>query len=307
MRIEPIVDEDGVRASVDVLAETDPRRDADATEELHALGEPGRLALLARDDDGAAVGCGATGPIGGDTAWYASVDVRAEARRRGLGSALLARLAEHAFAGGADGLEIETRSDAGLAFAARHRFVETGRESEVVLDLRTASGDGGEPPAGVEIVRRSERPGLEEAMYAVALEAEPDIPGHDGRGPGTFDEFRAVNLDRPARRPELTFVALAGDRVIGYAILHAGSRHIAYHGMTGVARDWRGRGVASALKRRQITAAREAGYDLLVTENEVRNDPIRRLNEAFGYRPYGETVFLLRAGTAPVEHRGERE
>jgi len=69
---------------------------------------------------------------------------------------------------------------------------------------------------------------------------------------------------------------------------------VCYHGMTGVARAWRGRGVATALKRRQIAAARAAGYRLLMTENEHRNVPIRRLNEAFGYVPHGETLFLRR-------------
>ena len=131
-------------------------------------------------------------------------------------------------------------------------------------------------------------------MYRVALEAEPDIPADEPRGPGTFAEFCALNLDRPARRPELTFVALEGDEVVGYAILHAGPGRVAYHGMTGVARAHRGRGIASALKSRQVAAAKAAGYALLVTENEVRNDPIRRLNEAFGYVPYGETVFLAK-------------
>jgi GNAT superfamily N-acetyltransferase len=58
----------------------------------------------------------------------------------------------------------------------------------------------------------------------------------------------------------------------------------ANHDMTAVKRVWRGRGVAGALKRAQIAWAKGAGYERLVTQNEVRNEPIRRLNERLGYR-----------------------
>jgi RimJ/RimL family protein N-acetyltransferase len=54
--------------------------------------------------------------------------------------------------------------------------------------------------------------------------------------------------------------------------------------MTGVKRRWRGRGVAGALKRAQIAWAKEQGFERLQTQNEIRNEPIRRLNERLGYR-----------------------
>ena len=53
--------------------------------------------------------------------------------------------------------------------------------------------------------------------------------------------------------------------------------------MTGVLRAYRGRGIAAALKRTQIAWAKQAGYERLQTANEVRNEPIRRLNERHGY------------------------
>jgi RimJ/RimL family protein N-acetyltransferase len=82
----------------------------------------------------------------------------------------------------------------------------------------------------------------------------------------------------------LTFIALAGDQVIGYAGLdHYGDD--AFHGLTAVKRAWRGQGVATALKRSQIAAAKERGIKRLVTESEERNTPMRRLNEKLGYRP----------------------
>jgi GNAT superfamily N-acetyltransferase len=53
--------------------------------------------------------------------------------------------------------------------------------------------------------------------------------------------------------------------------------------MTAVKRDWRRRGVASALKTAQLAAAKTAGFRGIVTLNETRNEPMRRLNERLGY------------------------
>ena len=60
---------------------------------------------------------------------------------------------------------------------------------------------------------------------------------------------------------------------------------MAHHDLTGVKRAWRGRGIAGALKRKQIAWAKEQGYERLSTRNEERNAPIRKLNERYGYRP----------------------
>jgi len=53
--------------------------------------------------------------------------------------------------------------------------------------------------------------------------------------------------------------------------------------MTAVKRNWRRRGVASALKASQLAAAKAAGFRGIVTLNETRNEPMRRLNERLGY------------------------
>ncbi len=57
-------------------------------------------------------------------------------------------------------------------------------------------------------------------------------------------------------------------------------------------RAWRGRGVARALKARQIAWAKGSGFTELRTRNEQRNEPIRRLNERFGYRPAPGRIYL---------------
>jgi GNAT superfamily N-acetyltransferase len=143
----------------------------------------------------------------------------------------------------------------------------------------------------VRIVSRAERPDVVEPMYEVSRAADEDVPGARVR---SFEEFRAVDIDRPARLPELCFVAIAGGEVIGYAILEDyGSE--AHHGLTAVKRSWRRRGVALALKRTQIAAAKARGFRRLVTESEERNEPMRNLNLKLGYRPEpGLSMVVLR-------------
>ena len=55
----------------------------------------------------------------------------------------------------------------------------------------------------------------------------------------------------------------------------------------------RGRGIAEALKRTQIAAARSAGLRRLVAFNNEANEPIKRLNDALGYVPQ-QPISVLR-------------
>src|SRR5207247_2317892 len=102
-------------------------------------------------------------------------------------------------------------------------------------------------------------------------------------------------INRPTRRPELCFIALAGDEVVGYAALQVFGDE-AHHGLTATRRDWRRRGVATALKRAEIAAAKRAGFKRLLTESEERNEPMRRLNEKLGFVPAPEWSTVVMRG-----------
>jgi RimJ/RimL family protein N-acetyltransferase len=106
---------------------------------------------------------------------------------------------------------------------------------------------------------------------------------------------RAAEIEKPSRRPELCFIALAGDEVVGYAALHVFGEE-AFHGLTATRRDWRRRGVAAALKRAEIAAAKRAGFRRPLTESEERNEPMRRLNEKLGFVPAPELSTLVMRG-----------
>ena len=89
-------------------------------------------------------------------------------------------------------------------------------------------------------------------------------------------------------------MALDRGEVVGYAIVGDSSSGEPTHWMTGVRRDHRGRGIATALKSAQIAAAREAGVPVLRAQNDLANAAMRRVNEKLGYRPRSEFVYLAR-------------
>jgi mycothiol synthase len=222
------------------------------------------------------------------------VSVLPEHRRRGVGTALYRTVSGWLCELGIDRIRAPVREDDAdsIGFAERRGFRETERQAMAVLDLWELDPAPVAPPPGIEVTTWAERPELTAGIFEVAREALPDIPGEEER----WDTLEGwlTHFDRPSSPRDATFVALSGAEVVGYAqlTLTAAQPQAAFHDMTAVKRAWRGRGIAGALKRAQIAWAKEHGYERLETENEVRNEPIRRLNARLGYRPAPGHVIL---------------
>ena len=302
IRLAGTTDEDLalVAEIVDAVTPDDPTsidemRWADAT-------YPGTVRYLA-ELDGHAVGVATVGriymqPPEFDALW-ATVAVRADARRRGIGLRLLEAVSARARAAGKGWLHMpagDARPE-GIEFLAHRGFTEYERAKLVRLDLVGRSAPSIDLPAGVRLTTLSAEPDLVEGVHGVALEAFPDIPG--GKEPdavGDLAEFRARDVDRASIPADAFFVALdeATGRVIGYASLMMlpGSRTVAWHDMTAVVREWRGRGVAGALKRATIGWAIANGLEALETGNDVDNLPMRAVNARVGFRPLPDLVLM---------------
>jgi GNAT superfamily N-acetyltransferase len=229
-------------------------------------------------------------------------------RRLGTGTALFAAASEHAREMGKDGfqLEIDQTSADGLDFLGRRGFRETGRSRMVERDLRDIRdlGDLGDirpqdPAAisGIRFTTLADEPGLLQGVHQVAVAAFPDIPiGGDPWVAGELDEFRARDVDRPGIPLDAFMIAVeeGSGRPVGYASLQylPGSRRRAWHDMTGVLPEFRGRRIATALKLRTIRWAVDAGLDALITGNDVENAPMRAINARLGYRPLPDRIEL---------------
>ena len=114
-----------------------------------------------------------------------------------------------------------------------------------------------------------------------------DVPPIGVRSPLPLEEFARRFLDSADKRLGGSFAAVASDgALVGVSELRAapdGSTDTLWVGLTGVRRDWRGKGVALALKLAAIRWAHEGGCKIIRTGNALDNVPILTLNERLGF------------------------
>jgi mycothiol synthase len=259
--------------------------------------DPRRLYLLA-EADGAPVAIGFAGPSDSADRGFVASRVLPAARRHGIGTALLLRLADHleqlGFA--VAGAHVDGNDEGSLAFARRFGFEEADRQVEQVRML----GDepSAEPPPGVTFVTIAERPELLREAYPLGAEGWADM---------ATTEPVSISLEDwladEATFPEGSFVALAGDEIVGYSgLCRLGDDPTAAEdGLTVVRRDWRRRGLASALKRAELHWASENGIKKIVTWTQRGNEGMRAANERLGY-VYRQVSVNMR-GSIPLQER----
>ena len=177
-----------------------------------------------------------------------------------------------------------------LAFAEHFGFVEVDREVEQVR----AVGDEPAPtglPAGVEVIEASQRPDLWAACFETF-------------GQEVLADFAVYSpLEISAEQWNTTwygdpmFLALHDGEVIGCAGLNLDTDQPerAENALTGVRRTWRGRGIASHLKRRTLHWAALNGLEEIYTWTQADNSSMLRLNEHLGYVTTRNGITVSRA------------
>jgi len=282
----------------------------DATEASNGPGTSGRSAA-SEGSGGRVVGAASVGRIFMYAAEYprlwAGIRVLPEARRRGIGTALWGELSRAARTAGKTGLEVlvsEAEAES-VAFFVHRGFEVVERSKMVRLDLRGLATQIVDGPPGIVLTTLAARPDLEAGLHAVALEAYPDIPSADEPvETGSLDEFLARDVHRNGIPPEAFAIALdtTSGEVVGWAslMLAPGSTTLAWHDMTAVRPAWRGRGVATALKRATIAWAVAHGLETLDTGNDEANGPMRAVNARLGYRAQPD-MLTVRGPLAPED------
>jgi mycothiol synthase len=266
-----------------------PYERTDSVEELRRAAKPERLLLLAYLD-GELAGSGVGGRS--DTAsGFAIPRVLPEARRRGVGTALLHALADHVEALGFPDLGVGADDEGALAFARHFGFEEEGRQVEQV---RTVTADEPWPavPDGIVLIPLAERPELLGRLYHdLALQAFEDMPT-----PRKVEITPEQWESEWVTWPEATFAALSGDEIVGMAGL---ARDVdrperAENVLTTVRRDFRGRGIARALKETTIAWASDRGFREIYTWTQTGNENMQAVNERLGYVTRTVSVSLRR-------------
>ena len=259
--------------------------------------EPRRLYLLA-EHAGEPVAVGFAAPSDNADRGFVAPRVLPAARRRGIGSALLVRLADHLEQLGfeAAGAHVDGNDAGSIAFAERFGFEEADRQVEQVRTL----GDEppADPPPGVTFITVSERPELLGEAYPLGVAGWADM---------ATTEPVTISLDDwladEATFPEGSFVAVADGDIVGYSGLCrlGDAPNLAEDGLTVVRSDWRRRGLATALKRAELAWAAANGIEEIVTWTQRGNDAMRAANEQLGY--VYRSVSVTMRGPIPLPRR----
>lgn len=141
------------------------------------------------------------------------------------------------------------------------------------------------------------------AQYEMELELWQDVPYTDTIVVKPFEEWLKEYEESPDYRAEMNFLAFEGDRMIGMSHTYRdlGSPERLFTGLTGVRRDHRRKGIATALKVTCLDTCKKLGYKTVETDNEEKN-PMLDLNLALGFRKVHEWMqFELKFDS--IQHR----
>jgi mycothiol synthase len=252
---------------------------APSLDELKTFIKPRDAHLLA-DLDGELAGSGLMNrsDLGGA---HVAPRVLPDKRGRGVGTALLTKLAELALERGFEraSSHVAGADERSIAFARRFGFEETRRDVKQVLELGDAPPPIPRDFEGVEFVSIESRPELLREAWPLGQQGYEDMP-IDG-----LDILEENWLVEEATLPGGSFVALADGEIVGYAGLMRWPDEPAKceHGLTVVRRDWRRRGLAAAIKQRSIAWAAANGIRELVTWTQTGNENMQGVNLRLGY------------------------
>lgn len=223
--------------------------------------------------------------------------VRPDWQGRGVGKALYQVVLEHLAPQElcADVWEAHPRT---ARFLAERGFVEVWRRTDFVLD---ATAFDAAPYTGLEehlqqmgIVVKTyaelcDMPNRVEKLHGLDGALWQDVP-YFGQAPArrSLAQFIAEEIDHPRFLPDACFIALYGTAFAGYSNLSACDEGFSIE-MTGVLREYRGKGVAILLKVYGIRYTLTHGGRLW-TVNDSANRAIVALNEKLGFQRNGAIV-----------------
>ena len=281
----------------------------DQVRSLFEYNPPGRiqLRLVATGDKGTVRGYSglvheATAATGSFVIW---VVVDPDYRRQGIGSALWNLTLDHLKDYGATRLvgDVFDNDPVGLAYAKRRAFNIERHAFYSSLDLTGFDetpylpGIAALETAGIHFCSLADFPDTAETrhkLYDLNVGSELDIPGANGV-PRSYQDFENSVINAPWFCPDGQLLAVDGDTWVGLAAVSlAGETHTAHNAFTGVARNYRGRMIAQALKIMAVRYAIQHGAGKIGTDNDSLNEPILAINRRMGYRPNPGKYILVR-------------
>jgi RimJ/RimL family protein N-acetyltransferase len=121
-------------------------------------------------------------------------------------------------------------------------------------------------------------------LHALDGMTRNDMPSTFPNLPETFEDFTR-RVSSPDRPPDRWWIALDGDRPVAMSYLKFPPvRGAVWTGYTASDREYRGRGIARAVKLQTLAQAAELDIPAVHTDNDSENAPMLHINEELGYR-----------------------
>lgn len=257
----------------------------------------GRTRVIAESEDGLIIGYGASyrAPWVEPGQLASIFCVHPDFRGQGVGSMLLSHIENWANEQEASVLLTIVMDwiDASLPFVQKRGFSLDAHVFDLELDLNQfdstkLTGFAKQVTnSGIQFMTLADLPEEESLhnLYDLCVETSKDNPGqYDSLPP--YDQWRKEFLPEDSSRNDWVFIAVDGKRFVGVTqLFKTEDDGVVYTNYTGVQKEYRGRGIAKALKLKSIDTAIQAGAKTMTTDSEESNSPMQHINRSLGYIP----------------------
>ena len=115
---------------------------------------------------------------------------------------------------------------------------------------------------------------------------QADMPREADFTPLSYEDWVTYSLKNPQLLPEGYIIAKDGPNYVGMSDVHQidSEPGVLNQDDTGVIREYRGRGIATALKLKVIEFGKKNGYRTIRTWNESGKNPMLAINVKLGFK-----------------------
>jgi len=132
---------------------------------------------------------------------------------------------------------------------------------------------------------RNEDDNADYKVWELERAVGPDMPWTDPITIPEFDVYKKTVIAHPKFNPDSWFIVLDDDRIVGLNNLWKNEIDKGINtGLTGVIREYRRKGVATALKHTSLAWAKKHGFDWIRTNNVAVNKGMLNINIHAGFQ-----------------------
>lgn len=134
------------------------------------------------------------------------------------------------------------------------------------------------------LVETALTPAFKRQFYEASIQMMEDVPWEGEHTAPEYERWAQQFFEEPRILPEMCLHALHEERIVGMTSLWKMNLPGKLDtGLTAVAREYRGQGIATALKVRSLSIGKAQGYTAVRTENHAHNDSMLGINVRLGF------------------------